>query len=117
MSGSAQPLLQLDARHTGELHVDDNAGGLVQRLCNGCRCATAQRDRECRAPFWIVAGGDGASMRVDDRPYDRKAYPEAVRFRRDEGREQRAENMRRQPGPVSRTETSTSVGPDVAAVS
>ena len=56
----------------------------------------AQRDRECRAPFGIVAGIDRAAVRVDDRPRDREADPEAVRFRRHEWREQRAVDLRRQ---------------------
>jgi len=37
--------------------------------------------------FGIVAGNDGAVMRVDDRPDDREAYPEAVRFCRDNRRQ------------------------------
>ena len=47
-------------------------------------------------PFGIVAGVDGATMSVDDRPCDREAYPEAMRFRRDEWCEQRADDIRRQ---------------------
>ena len=43
--------------------------------------------------LWAV---DGAAMRVDDRPRDREADPEAVRFRRDEWCEQRADDIRRQ---------------------
>ena len=60
------------------------------------RFAAAQGDSECRAAFGIVAGIDGAAMRVDDRPRDREADPEAVRFRRDEWCEQRAVDVRRQ---------------------
>ena len=41
-------------------------------------------------------GIDGATMRVDDRSRDRESDPEAVRFRRDEWREQRALDLRRQ---------------------
>ena len=47
-------------------------------------------------------------MRVDDRPYDRQADPEAVRFGRDEGVNSVSRISAGTPGPVSRTETSTS---------
>ena len=73
--------------------VDLHRGSLVDSAASRVagRFAAAQRDRECRAPFGIVAGIDGATMRVDDRSDDRQADPEAVRFRRDEWREQRAD--------------------------
>ena len=44
------------------------------------RFGAAQRDRECRAAVGIVAGIDGAAVRVDDRPRDRQSDPEAVRL-------------------------------------
>ena len=50
-------------------------------------------------PFGIVAGVDGAAMRVDDRPRNREADPEPVRLRRDERGEQGPVDMRRQARP------------------
>ena len=47
-------------------------------------------------------------MRVDDPLGDRQAYPEALRFRRDEWCEHLADDFRRQTRPrLSDTETST----------
>src|SRR6187401_2549269 len=61
-----------------------------------CGWKSTQRDRERRATFGIVAGLDGATMSIDDRSRDREPYSEAVRFRRDEWCEQRADDIRGQ---------------------
>ena len=54
-------------------------------------------------------------MRVDDRPDDREADPEAVRFCRDKRREQRVEDLRRQArSGVAYRDVDVGV-PDVAA--
>src|SRR4029453_15555753 len=56
--------------------------------------AATQGDGERRPPFGIVVALDGATMRLDDRPCNREAYAEPVRFRRDEWCEQGAVDLR-----------------------